>query len=218
VPSDGLYYSRRNAAWAVTPGAAIATDAPSDGKSYGRVNATWSLVAPLNSPVLTGNPQAPTPASTADNSTSLATTAWVKALNYALASSVPVAATAAEYRSNSAPAKMLTPGAVWSAAALVTVSEAAGVVTLDLNAGFDFFWTLTAAGRTMANPTGGKSGQKGFIYLAPGTAGTVTTWGSNWKFPGGIKPTLTLNGADIISYMVGSDNATMLCTFAADFK
>lgn len=41
--------------------------------------------APINSPVFTGDPQAPTPA-TADNDTSIATTAFVKALNYLSAS------------------------------------------------------------------------------------------------------------------------------------
>jgi hypothetical protein len=44
--------------------------------------------APLANPVFTGDPQAPTPA-TADNDTSIATTAFVKAQLYAPASSVP---------------------------------------------------------------------------------------------------------------------------------
>jgi hypothetical protein len=46
--------------------------------------------APLASPVFTGDPQAPTPA-TADNDTSVATTAFVKAQGYATTGSVPVA-------------------------------------------------------------------------------------------------------------------------------
>lgn len=53
-------------------------EAPSDGFTYGRLNATWSKAAPLNSPVLTGDPRAPTPAA-ADNDTSIATTAFVQA-------------------------------------------------------------------------------------------------------------------------------------------
>jgi Collagen triple helix repeat (20 copies) len=40
--SDGQYYSRRNAAWAVTPGGL--TDAPSDSTLYGRRNAVWTAV------------------------------------------------------------------------------------------------------------------------------------------------------------------------------
>lgn len=46
--------------------------------------------APLASPALTGNPTAPTPA-TADNDTSLATTAYVQAQGYATAASVSTA-------------------------------------------------------------------------------------------------------------------------------
>jgi hypothetical protein len=60
-------------------------DAPSDGVTYGRKNAAWSDVsvglAPLASPTFTGDPKAPTPA-TADNDTSIATTAFVKAQDY----------------------------------------------------------------------------------------------------------------------------------------
>ena len=50
-------------------------------------------LAPVNNPVLTGDPRAPTP-TTADNDTSIATTAFVKAQGYAASASVPVPATA----------------------------------------------------------------------------------------------------------------------------
>jgi collagen triple helix repeat protein len=53
------------------------TDAPSDGTYYGRQNAAWQPVAPIASPVFTGDPKAPTPAA-GDNDTSIATTAFVK--------------------------------------------------------------------------------------------------------------------------------------------
>ena len=56
-------------------------DAPSDGTYYGRYNATWANVAPLASPALTGTPTSPTPA-TADNTTKIATTAYVKVQGY----------------------------------------------------------------------------------------------------------------------------------------
>lgn len=52
-----------------------------------------SALATKASPVFTGDPQAPTPA-TADNDTSIATTAFVKAQGYATSASVPVPATA----------------------------------------------------------------------------------------------------------------------------
>jgi hypothetical protein len=129
----------------------------------------------------------------------------------------PAAATAAEYIANSAPTKMLTPGAAWSAAAPATLTESANVATPNLGAALDFVWTLGGAGRTLANPTGGKAGQKGLIFLLPGASGTITTWGSAYKFPGGTKPTLTVNGTDALSYVVGGDNATMYCAFSAGF-
>jgi hypothetical protein len=50
--------------------------APADGYSYGIKNAAWSRVAPLDSPILIGNPQAPTPV-VDDNDTSIATTSYV---------------------------------------------------------------------------------------------------------------------------------------------
>ena len=112
------------------------------------------------------------------------------------------AATAAEYIANSAPTKLLTPGAVWTAAAIFTLTDGT-TVTPNFSNGIDFVWTIGAAGRTLANPTSPKPGQKGMIYLVKGTAAaTITTWGSQYKFPGGIKPALSAaaGAVDVISY------------------
>jgi len=132
----------------------------------------------------------------------------------------PAAATVAEYRSNSAPTKMLTPGTAWGAMTSVDLSgtEVAGVLTIDFNSGFDFFWYISAAGRTLANPTGLKTGQRGTIVLSNTGAGTITTWGSKWKFPGGVKPTLTPNAVDLLSYFVADPAANIYCTVGTDFK
>jgi len=132
------------------------------------------------------------------------------------AGAAPAAATAAEYIANSAPTKMLTPGAAWAAAANQTVLVDAATVTPDFSTSLDFSWTLGAAGRTMANPINVKLGQKGLIVLLPGASGTITTWGSNWKFPGGVKPALTVNGIDIISYFV-ANSTFVACTFTPGF-
>jgi hypothetical protein len=119
------------------------------------------------------------------------------------------AASAAEYLANTTGQnKTMTPKTIWDSVAQVTLVDAASV-SPNLNLGSDFVWTVTAAGRTLANPTGGKVGQKGIIYIQL-SGGTVTTWGSAYKFPQALKPTLA--GLNAISYAVGGDGATMLCS------
>jgi hypothetical protein len=242
APNDGQYYARKSLAWAVPPGGM--TDAASDGKLYGRLNAAWAVAvklggdtmtgplilnadpsnalgaatkqyadaaaaskAPLASPALTGNPTGPTPPRD-DNDTSLATTAFV----------FNQFATAAEFRGN-VPNKILTTDQVWTAANTQTLTDAA-TVTPDFNTGIDFVWTLGAAGRTLANPTNIKPGQKGIIYLIQDATGgrTITTWGSFWKFPGGTKPTLsaTPSTIDALSYSCFS-TGLIVCNFSAAF-
>jgi hypothetical protein len=126
-------------------------------------------------------------------------------------------ASAAEYAANTAPTKIMTPGASWTAAGLVTLTEVGATATPDFSAGFDFNWTLSAAGRTLANPTNVKVGQKGMIYLVQpaGGSATITTWGTSYKFPGGVKPTLSAaaNAIDVISYAVRS-SVQIECFFA----
>ena len=138
----------------------------------------------------------------------------------AAASAIPVAATAAEYIANSAPTKMLTPGAAWGAAAPLPIAVAGSTYTPTLNLASDFYMSVGAVGLTMANPSGGKPGQKGVIYIQQDAAGgrTITTWGSNWKFPGGVKPTLSTGSfaIDIISYTM-YDSAQAYCTFQQGF-
>ena len=126
----------------------------------------------------------------------------------------PAAATAAEYIANSAPTKTLTPGAVWSAAAPVTLTDAASVAP-NFALGSDFYWTIGAAGRTLANPTNIKNGQKGLLHLN-NASGTVTGWGSVYKFPGGTKPSSTVGQVDTISYAV-IDATHIHCTFGLGF-
>jgi hypothetical protein len=180
------------------------------------VDSQDALRAPLASPTFTGDPKAPTPTA-GDNDTSIATTAFVTTAIAGAAG--PVAATAAEYISNSAPTKMLTPGAVWTAASLVAISDSTGTITPPLNVGADFICTLSGTGRTLANPTSGKNGQKGVIYLCQDATGgrTITSFGNLYYFPGGVKPSLsTAPGAiDILSYTFSG--TAYFCTFNAGF-
>jgi hypothetical protein len=111
---------------------------------------------------------------------------------------------------------MLTPGAPWSAATPVALSGTS--VTPNLSAGIDFTWTMSAVGSTLVNPTSPKPGQKGMLYLVQDATGnrTITTWGSFYKFPGGVKPTLSTaaNAIDVISFAVKS-STEVECFFAA---
>jgi len=147
---------------------------------------------------------------------------YVDAADAALAASIPpapVAATAAEYLANSAPTKMLTPGAAWAAAACLSLTDGA-TVTPDFNAACDFILSIAGTGRTFANPVNPKVGQKGIIYIQQAGSGnnTITTWGSAWKFPGGVKPVLStaVGQIDAISYSYLNSNY-ILCTFSAGF-
>ena len=194
-------------------------EAPTDGGLYGRQSSGWSPV-----------PAPPAPATVApvmDGTAAVgAATKYAREdhihptdTSRAAASAIPAAATAAEYLANSAPTKMLTSGATWGAAATVQLVDAA-TTTPDFNVGLDFFWPIAAAGRTLANPTNAKSGQKGLILINQDATGgrTITGWGSAWKFPGGTKPVLsTAAGAlDVISYMVYTPTY-IVCSFSAGF-
>ena len=231
APNDGVTYGRKNLGWAALNTGA---DAPSDGKHYARLNAGWDNVdviyAPLASPTFTGNPKAPNPATVTDNSQSLATTAWVNQfpvtnlanglVTFAKINASAIA-TLAQYRNNTANL-LLTTDQVWAALAIIALTDAASIA-IDLSTGFDFLWSLTAAGRTMANPTNLKVGQKGYIVFTQPAGGgaSVTTWGTAWKFPGGTKPTFSTAGSavDILTYIcAGSAGApVMYCTFQAAF-
>jgi hypothetical protein len=185
-------------------------------------------LAPLASPAFTGTPTAPTPAN-GESSTVLATTQFVKLVlavgtyttaiadgivSYAKMATSAIATTA-EYLSNTA-SKLLTPNVAWAAADWVTLTDGA-TVTPDFSAGINFNWALGAAGRTLANPTNMKNGQSGCIYLNAGASGTLTIWGSYWKFAGGVKPTLTPNSADVICYTVRT-STLIICTFIPDVR
>ena len=129
----------------------------------------------------------------------------------------PAAATAAEYVSNSAPTKMLTPGAVWGVG-WANLGTAASYAP-NLSASNDFIGFPNSA-FTLANPTNAKAGQKGIIIFSQdATGGRTITFGTAYKFPGGIKPTLstTPNALDVISYVVLDTTPQLFCTFSAGF-
>ena len=85
----------------------------------------------------------------------------------------------------------------------------AAVINVNFNLSNNFNVTLGGA-RTLANPTNTSIGQSGIIYISQdGTGGRVLAFGSNWKFPGNIAPTLTItaNAVDAIVYSVRTANS-----------
>lgn len=115
---SGYYLGRQSAGnGPVEQVAAPMADAPSNGTTYGRLNGAWAgldtVFAKLASPALTGTPTAPT-AATADSSTALATTAFVKAQSYLQANvtaTISVGFTVSPYNAGTVSSGTFTPAA-----------------------------------------------------------------------------------------------------------
>ena len=76
-------------------------------------------------------------------------------------------------------------------------------ITPNFAAGVNFSVTL-AGNRTLANPTGAKSGQSGVIIITQDATGSRTlAYGANWKFLANDSTLSTVaNTIDVISYFV----------------
>lgn len=114
-----------------------------------------------------------------------------------------LAATAAQYRANTAGMIPLTPAAVWSAAALVTLTQAA-TIAVDMSSGINFSTTMTG-NRTLGAPSNAKPGQSGVIeILQDATGGRTLAFASAWVFAGGADPVLSTaaNARDVLAYTV----------------
>lgn len=77
-------------------------------------------------------------------------------------------------------------------------------ITPDFSVRNNFSVTL-GGNRTLANPTNITVGQSGIIYLTQdGTGSRTLTYGTYWKFPSAIAPTLTTtaNATDALVYFV----------------
>lgn len=140
-------------------------------------------------------------AATMRSNLGLGTMALQAATSFILVSAI---ATAAQYRANTA-SKVLTTDQVWGAAAEVALVDGASIA-LDLSSGFNFGVTL-GGDRALANPTNAKAGQSGLIYVTQdATGGRELTYGSNYKWAGGVAGVLSTAGdaVDRLSYYVRS--------------
>lgn len=111
-------------------------------------------------------------------------------------------ATAAEYRSNSVDRGLAT-NEVWSAGALVTLTDAA-TIAVDMATFVNATVTL-GGNRTLGSPSNEKVGQSGMIVIVQdGTGSRTLAYGSEWKFAGGVAPILSTaaGSVDVLFYMV----------------
>jgi hypothetical protein len=110
--------------------------------------------------------------------------------------------TAAEFRNNTAD-RALSTDQVWSAAAEVTLTDAA-TIAVDMDSFINAKVTL-AGNRTLGNPTNEKVGQSGVIRVIQDATGSRTlAYGTDWEFAGGTAPTLSTaaNAEDLLFYHV----------------
>lgn len=115
-------------------------------------------------------------------------------------------ATAANIRANDAD-KIIETDAAWSAVETVALTDAT-TVAVDFDAGINF--TLSLGGnRTLGQPSNQKVGQNGFIRIVQDATGSRTlAYHADWKFPGGVDPTLSTAAGttDILYYSVIAAN------------
>lgn len=115
-------------------------------------------------------------------------------------------ATAAQFRANTAD-KVLETDEVWSAASPVTLTDAA-TIAVDMSTFLNATVTL-GGNRTLGQPTNTKDGQSGSIRIVQdGTGSRTLAFHSDWKFAGGVDPTLTTTAGatDILFYQVMGPN------------
>ncbi len=109
----------------------------------------------------------------------------------------------------------------WTAAQRATPQAltSGSSIAVDLALSNNFSLTL-AINTTLSNPTNANAGQSGVISIKQdGTGGRTMAFGSNWKFSGGVDPTLSTgaNATDILSYYVVS-STFIAASFAANFS
>jgi len=101
---------------------------------------------------------------------------------------------------------------------IVTLTDAASVA-VNFNTGNHFLVSL-AGNRTLENPTNGKVGQVGHIYIVQdGTGGRTLSYGDMYNFPSGTAPVLTLISGSV-DLLVFSQRATSVldAVIIKDFK
>jgi hypothetical protein len=116
-------------------------------------------------------------------------------------------ATAAQYRSNTAD-KILSTDQVWSAAALVALSDGA-TIAVDMSTGFNFSVTL-GGNRTLGNPTNTKVGQSGAIVVGATGSTRTLALSSNWKANAGLSFPVSIATSDVAILFYWVESSTKI--------
>lgn len=101
---------------------------------------------------------------------------------------------------------------------IVTLTDTA-TIPINFDDGNNYQVTL-AGSRALGNPTNQVGGQGGSIFITQDATGSrLLTYGSNWKFPGGVAPVLSTaaNAVDRLDYIVRS-NGVIHATLSKDIK
>jgi hypothetical protein len=105
--------------------------------------------------------------------------------------------------------KFLTADLIASSAAFVAMLDAA-TVAFDWTAGINRSLTLTGD-HVLGNPTGGQPGTKRLVKVTQGpTEPHLLTYGNQYKFAGGVAPTLSVGAAAV-------DTLEILCVTSTLF-
>jgi hypothetical protein len=92
------------------------------------------------------------------------------------------------------------------------------VIAWDLDVAQSAKVTLTATGRTLSNPSNQKAGASYVLRIIQDAGGNRTlAFGSAYKFPGGIDPTLSTGAGDIDLLACYSDGTNMYCVLQKDY-
>jgi hypothetical protein len=113
--------------------------------------------------------------------------------------------TAVQFLANTA-SKVLTTDQVWSAAGVVTLTDAA-TIAVDMSSFINAKVTL-GGNRTLGQPSNAKVGQSGCIEIIQSTGSHTLAYHADWYFAGGTDPVLsTAAGArDLLFYQVMNDS------------
>jgi len=156
--------------------------------ALGKLQAQITLRATLASPTFTGTPQAPT-AAVNTSTDQIATTGFVQGRH---------AFTGVQSVNNS------------------VLTNSGGTIAFDASLSNHFTLSLTANG-TLQNPTNAIAGTSYVVSIIQSTGNTSLSFGSNYRFPGGVIPTVSQGVGQRDLLCMYYDGTVFYCTYGKAF-